>query len=113
MSYDSFRDYLHRLKASNDQEVNIHWPVIDIDGTDAKDHSTSASLQLADAIASSFASAVEPNPYGNCELRYAEILKPIAYQRKGNFLSYGVKMVPKHEECGLNGEQKRFIELFK
>ena len=113
MSYDAFREYLRRLKASNDQEVKIHWPVIDIDGVDAKDHSSSASLQLADAIASSFAAAVEPNSYGNCELRYAEILKPVTYQRKGNFLSYGVKVVPKPDDCGLNDEQKRLIELFK
>lgn len=113
MSYDAFREYLHRLEASDDQEVKIHWPVIDIDGVDAKDHSSSASLQLVDAIASSFAAAVEPNPYGNCELRYAEILKPITYERKSNFLSYGVKVVPKPDDCGLNDEQKRLIELFK
>lgn len=112
MSYDAFRDYLRRLKASGDQEVNIHWPVIDIDGVDAKDHSSSASLQLADAVASSFAAAVEPNIYGNCELRYAEILKPITYQRRGNFLSYGVKAVPPPRDCGLSEEQWNFIELF-
>lgn len=113
MSYDAFREYLRRLKASNDEEVRIHWPVIDIDAVDAKDHSSSASLQLVDAVASSFASAVEPNIYGNCELRYAEILKPITYQRKGNYLSYGVKVVPKPEDCGLSEEQMRLIELFK
>jgi len=113
MSYDAFREYLRRLKASNDKEVRIHWPVIDIDAVDAKDHSSSASLQLVDAIASSFASAVEPNIYGNCELRYAEILKPITYRRKGNYLSYGVKVVPKPEDCGLSEEQMRLIELFK
>jgi hypothetical protein len=105
MSYDAFRDYLRRLKASNDGDVKIAWPVIDIDGVDAKDHSSSASLQLVDAIASSIACAVEPNPYGSCELRYAEILKPITYQRKGNYLSYGVKVVPKTEECGLSRDK--------
>ncbi len=113
MSYDAFRSYLRRLKNSNDQEVNIHWPVIDIDSVSAKDHSSSASLQLVDAIASSFAAAVEPNPYGNCELRYAEILKPVTYSRNGNYLSYGVKIVPRHEDCGLNTEQARFVDLFK
>src|SRR5208282_2788951 len=97
MSYRNFRDYLRRLKAAQDQEVNIHWPVIDIDGVDAKDHSTSASLQIVDAIASSFGAAIEPNPYGNCELRYAELLKQITYHRKGNYLSYGLKLVPKPE----------------
>jgi hypothetical protein len=113
MSYNSFREYLHRMKASNDADVKIHWPVIDIDAVDAKDHSSSASLQLVDAIASSFACAVEPNIYGNCELRYAEILKPITYHRKGNYLSYGVKLVPKPEECSLSNQQRRLVDLFK
>ncbi|MBN9583632.1 MAG: DUF3800 domain-containing protein [Afipia sp.] len=113
MSYDHFRDYLHHLKNSDEREVKIHWPVIDIDGVVAKDHSSSASLQLVDAIASSFAAGVEPNRYGNCERRYAEILKPITYHRNGNYLSYGVKVVPKPEDCGLNEEQQRFINLFK
>ncbi len=113
MSYDAFREYLVGLRISNDPAVKIHWPVIDIDSVEAKDHSTSASLQLADVIASSFACAVEPNIYGNCELRYAEILKPITYQRKGNYLSHGLKMVPKPEDCGLGDEQQRLIELFR
>ena len=113
MSYQKFREYLRRLLAAQDQEVNIHWPVIDIDGVDAKDHSTNASLQLVDSIASSFGAAIEPNRYGNCELRYAEILKPITYNRKGNYLSYGVKAVPRPEDCRLNDQQNRLIELFK
>jgi hypothetical protein len=113
MSYEKFRDYLHRLKAAKDQDVNIHWPVIDIDGVDAQDHSTSASLQLVDSVASSFGAAMDPNLYGNCELRYAEILRPIIYHRKGNYLSYGVKFVPNSENCGLNLQQDRLAELFR
>lgn len=113
MSYEAFRDYLRRLKASNDPDVRIHWPVIDIEGVDAKDHSTNASLQLADAIASSFAAAVEPNHSGNCERRYAEILKPVTYHRKNNYLSYGVKIVPSPDGWDLTSEEKRFVELFK
>ncbi len=113
MSYSDFRDYLHRLESSDDKDIQIHWSVIDIDAVDAKDHSTSASLQLADATASAFAAGVEPNHYGNCEPRYAEILKPITYERRGNYLSYGVKVVPKPEDCGLTDEQGRFIALFE
>jgi hypothetical protein len=113
MSYDDFRTYLRRLKADADDEVKIHWPVIDIDSVDARDHSGNASLQLADAIASSFGAAVEPDKYGNCESRYAEILKPVTYDRKGNYLSYGVKIVPRFEECGLSDQQLRFISLYK
>ena len=101
------------MKDNPSPEMKIHWPVIDIDAVDAQDHKKSASLQLVDAIASSFAAAVEPDFYGNCELRYAEYLKPVTYHRKGNYLSYGVKIVPKHEECDLNEQQSKFIDLFK
>lgn len=112
-SYQKFRDYLRLLKITQDQDVNIHWPVIDIDAVDAQDHSTSASLQLVDSIASSFGSAIDPNLYGNCELRYAETLKPIIYHRKGNYLSYGVKFVPKCEDCNLDLQQRCLVELFR
>ncbi|AXO16608.1 DUF3800 domain-containing protein [Thalassospira indica] len=110
MSYDSFRDYLRTLKQQNTQ---IHWPVIDIDAVDALDHSKNAGLQLADIIASSFASGFEPDRYGNCERRYAETLKPVTYNRRGNYLSYGVKIVPNHEECNLDAQQTQMINLWK
>lgn len=111
MSYPDFRDYLLRLQA--DPTVQIHWPVIDIEGIGALDHSVRAGLQLADAIASAFAAGVEPNPYGNCEARYAEILKPKVYCRNDNYLSYGVKLVPRLEEMELSDEQYRFVNLFR
>ena len=113
MSYDDFRNYLRKLKADTSGDVRIHWPVIDIDAVDAQDHSRNASLQLVDAIASSFAAGVEPDRYGNCEPRYAELLKPVTYHRGSNYLSYGVKIVPKHEDCSLNQQQMNFIEIFK
>jgi hypothetical protein len=111
MSYPDFRDYLARLQA--DQTVRIHWPVIGVDWISAMDHSQRAGLQLADLAASSFSSGVEPNPYGNCECRYAEILKPVVYRRRRNFLSYGVKLVPQLEEMTLSADQNRFVALFK
>jgi len=113
MSYPDFRSYLERLRAANDQGINIHWPVIDVEGICARDHSTLAGLQLADAIASAFAAGVEPDRYGNCESRYAEILKPIVYERRGNYLSYGVKIVPNHKEMELSDQQRRFIRAFE
>jgi hypothetical protein len=92
MSYGNFRDYLRRLKADKENDVQIHWPVIDIDAVDAADHGKNASLQLADAVASSFAAGFEADFYGNCESRYAETLKPVTYNRKNaqgekNYLS--------------------------
>ena len=113
MSYPDFKAYLERLKATVDQEINIHWPVIDIAGISAKDHSTNAGLQLADVIAASFAAGVEPNRYGNCECRYAEILHPIVYNRRGIYLSYGAKFVPNPRNMQLTDQQQQLVQLFR
>lgn len=113
MQYDAFRAYLERMKSDQSQDVRIHWPVIDIPAVTAADHKSSASLQLADAIASSFAAGVEPDRYGNCEPRYAETLKPIVYCRKGNYLSYGVKVVPPVESCDLNKQQLKMVDVWR
>lgn len=113
MSYRDFRAYLLRLRNAGDREINIHWPVIDIEAIDAKDHSTNASLQLADVVASAFASAFEPDRYGNCEPRYAQALKRIVYERKRNYLSYGLKLVPRHDAMVLTEDQIRCIDLFR
>mgnify|MGYP001765534852 CR=1 FL=1 len=57
--------------------------------------------------------SVEPDRYGNCEPRYAETLKAVTYHRNKNYLSYGVKLFPKYEDCGLNQQQLRMIEIWK
>lgn len=113
MSYDDFRAYLHRLKADQSGEVRIHWPVIDIEAVSAADHGKMAALQLADAVASAFAAGFEPDRYGNCEPRYAETLKPVTYHRNKNYLSYGVKVVPRHDDCGLSAQQLKMVEIWK
>lgn len=111
MSYSAFRDYLSRLKIGND--TSVHWPVIDIEGIEAQDHSRRAGLQLADIGASSFAAALEMDKYGNCEPRYAEILKSKVYHRRGNYLSYGLKLLPSLDQLDLTQEQLRLIQIFK
>jgi hypothetical protein len=111
MSYADFRAYLERLKSSSDN--TIYWPVIDIGGIDAQDHSRRAGLQLADIVASSFAAGLELDKYSNCESRYAEILKPTVYERNGNYLSYGMKIIPHPDNMALHEEQLELIHLFK
>lgn len=113
MSYESFRSYLHRLRREEGETTRIHWPVIDINSVSAQDHSRVAALQLVDIAASSFAAAVEYNKYGNCEDKYAKILKPVVYQRNQTFVGYGLKFIPRHEDCGLCSQQAQFIEEFK
>ncbi|MCJ7997583.1 hypothetical protein J5N58_23635, partial [Rhizobium cremeum] len=113
MSYDDFRGYMERLRLNSHEDIRIHWPVVDIEGIDAQDHKKRAGLQLADIVASSIANGVEHDRYGNCEFRYAEILRPIIYNRNHNFFSYGLKFFPPHHELALTQEQQRTIDLFK
>lgn len=113
MSYPDFKNYLDRLKSTDDPQIRIHWPVIDIPNIEAKDHSSCAGLQISDVIASAFTAALEPDRYGNCERRYAEILKPIVYNRKGNYLSYGLKIVPSPYEMNLTDQQTAALALFQ
>ncbi|WP_180900099.1 DUF3800 domain-containing protein [Martelella soudanensis] len=115
MQYDDFREYLRHLKRDTQNDIRIHWPVIDIDSIDAKDHSKLAGLQLVDSVASAVANGLEIDIYGNCEPRYAETLKPITYCRKHNYFSYGMKFIKPLQELKphLNEEQRRTIDLFK
>lgn len=113
MSYPDFQDYLSKLKGRNDPAIQIRWPVIDIDGVDAQDHSRNAGLQISDIVASAITAGVEPNNYGNCELRYADTLKPIIYRRNGNFLSYGMKFYPWADQLALTDEQATLVALFR
>ncbi|MGE3420345.1 MAG: DUF3800 domain-containing protein [Bradyrhizobium sp.] len=94
MSYVNFRDYLRLLRAADDPDIQIHWPVIDIEGVEAVDHGQRYGLQLADLAISGLRSALEFDHYGNLEPRFAEMLKDNVYSRNGNFLSYGAKLVP-------------------
>lgn len=112
LSYEGFRSYLNLLRETDDPQISIHWGVIDIDGIEAVDHSKRAGLQIADIIASSMTAALEPDIYGNCECRYAEILKSRIYCRDGNYFSYGAKLVPRWKNIPLNRQQMKFVELF-
>jgi hypothetical protein len=111
MSYEDFKTYLCRLK--DNEETSIYWPSIDIEGIEARDHSTRAGLQIADVIASAMSCGIDPDHYGNCECRYAEILRPVIYRRKKNYMSYGAKIVPHPDGLELSADQKKFVALFR
>ena len=111
LSYDDFKAYLERLRA--DPDVTINWGVLDIDGIEARDHSTRAGLQIADIVATCITAGLEPDIFGNCERRYADILRSRIYRRRGNFLSYGFKLVPNAHQIPMNDEQAALIESFE
>lgn len=112
LSYDDFRNYLRRLKNKTEDDIRIHWNVIDIDAVQAIDHSRRAGLQIADLIVYCMTAGVEPDAYGNNEPRYAEILKPLIYRRGDKYLSYGVKFVPRPDQIALTAQQLKFISIF-
>lgn len=112
LSYDGFRDYLNHLRGDADNN-SIHWPVIDIESIKALDHSTDAGLQLADCGASAIASAFEPDPFGNVEAQYLHTIQDMIYCRNGNYLSYGLKLLPSIDDMPLTQQQALSIQPFK
>ena len=100
------------LKEKNDLDIQIHWPVIDIEAIQALDQSESRGLQLADLAISGLTTALEPDYYGNCESRFAQMLKPNIYNRNGNFYSYGAKMIPPFDRVPPTPHLAEFDRLF-
>lgn len=111
MNYSDFQNYLRRLQAADDTE--IHWPVIDIDAVEAQDHSRWAALQIADIGVSAMTAALEPDPFGNIEAIYLKELKNNIYHRDGNYLSYGLKTLPKLENLSLTVDKLAAIDQFR
>lgn len=113
MSDCDFKDYLRRLKESNDADVKIHWPVIDIDGIQSFDQANRRGLQIADIAISSICSALEPDLYGNCEPRFIKSIKQNIYNRKENYLSYGAKILIRPDLEPEYPQLREFFEVFK
>lgn len=105
MDYDDFQNYLHLLRNADDPDIQIHWPVIDIDGVEAEDHGRRYGLQLADIAVSGLRAAVEYDHYGNLEPRFARSLRSRVYDRNGNYLSYGAKLVPTAEQIAAHDQE--------
>ncbi len=112
MSYEDFKRYLSDLKI-NAATNSVYWPVIDISSIEATDHSRDAGLQLADCVASSTASAFEPDIFGNTEDQYLLLIQDLIYQRQGNTLSYGLKLLPKFEDIQFGSDQLKTLAKFR
>lgn len=111
LNYDAFKRYLEHLRTN--VETEIHWPTIDIASVDAQDHSRRAGLQLADIGTSAVAAAIEHDKYGNVEDAYINEIRPNIYNRGGNYLSYGLKFLPKLQQAKLSEAQSRALGNFK
>lgn len=95
MSYEELREYLEHLRTEFEpQEVRIDWSAIRANQVVALSAGRRAGLQVADAVAAAFYCALEPSQYGFTEDRYARMLKPVLYSRKGRYEGYGLKLWP-------------------
>ncbi len=95
MSYFELKKYMNILKAKSDtDDVRIVWDIINADQIKSFSPGKRMGLQLADAVASGFFRALEKNPFGYVEPRYAEMLKTTAYKHKGTIMGYGLKLWP-------------------
>ena len=104
MSYDTLRSYLATLQAQTDIfDVRIDWSVIRPNQIGADQHGRLMGLQIADAVASGMWYGVEKSRHGFIEPRYAEMLRPTIYGRRGRRLGYGLKLWPR-ELTALLGE---------
>ncbi len=102
MAYTELRGYLGLLEdQAAARGVTIDWTVVRPHQVTAYTSGKRMGLQLADAVASSFFKAVEPSPYGYTEERYARMLQPRVYHRRGRYLGYGLKFWPGEVESRL------------
>lgn len=116
MSYDEMREYLRYLKEGTGLfKVRVEWSVIKPEQIRASSSGKRMGLQIADAVAGSFFYAVETSPYGFTEDRYARMLKPVVYNRHGQYIGYGLKFWPREVDDVLrkNGCFQWVQELYK
>lgn len=103
LKHDDLVSYVRRLKnlstddawlAERQEDIQIHWPVIDDGLLEAARKEQYVGVQYADFVASGLKMGLEHTQYGFTEHRYAKALVPRTYERAGNYLSYGLKFFP-------------------
>jgi hypothetical protein len=115
MSYDELCDYLTQLREHSGMfDVRIEWQVIRADQVCSLTAGKRMGLQIADAVASSMFCAVQVSQYGFVEPRYARMLAPVVYSRKGWHVGYGLKFWPRDVLSLLAEERYSWIgEVYK
>ncbi len=113
--YQAMNDYLELMRDGREvvnPSRNINWTIFDPKDIVVENHSKWAGLQLADCVTSAFFNAVEPNFYGNQEVRYGEILAPTLMQAHGSAFGVGVTPVPSLAAAQPNEQQRAFFQRF-
>ncbi len=119
MVYTDFDKYLRKLFEQSEAGSpsnsfgNINWSVIDFDEIQVFGHKERAGLQLADIGAGAFFQAVEQNRPGDCDPKFAKLLKPImATSSSKNVLGYGLKPMPTPAKMDLEFAQRAIFEFY-
>jgi Protein of unknown function (DUF3800) len=113
--YNVMKDYLAMMRDGKEVILpvrSINWNVLDIDSIAVENHKRWAGLQIADCITSAFYFGVEPNPYGNYEPRYSQILKDRLIRSSGVALNCGLTPVPSLLKCAADELQTAFFKSF-
>lgn len=97
MSYAALSRYLSHVQEKIPNKVD--WSFVRPDALRAVNHDQLAGLQWADALASGVFSAVNPNPYGDVEPRYLQLLCSKFYRHQGRVLGYGLKCLGECEKA--------------
>lgn len=118
MKYDEFQEYMTLIREGREVIRSpgvIDWDVVDPDRIEAADHGSRAGLQIADVTTSALHLAAEPDPFGNCETSYAEILRPrVLKAASGEALNFGIVPMPAlHKSPPLNAAQRVFFESWR
>lgn len=94
-------DYRKALEGNGD--TGVRWQVFADHPFRVESPKSVELLQIADTTASALFRAIEPDAYGNTEMRYLNELRPKIYRRaEADFTSYGLKVFPSSvaEEAG-------------
>lgn len=91
-SQADFQEYLLRVKER--ERSSVDWNVINVETVECRTHEELRGLQVADVLASSLFSALEPHPLDVLELSYMKLLVNRYYKRADRILSYGLKSYP-------------------
>lgn len=90
ISYDELKEYIGILRYDRSCEIRRHV----LSGLEVFESHKRKMLQFADVCASSLAEAFNKDPLGYYDERFVLTLKNKLYRRKGNLLSYGLKLFP-------------------
>jgi hypothetical protein len=91
------RDYLFLMRDGKEvltPRRSIDWNVLNPEDIKVEDHANRAGLQVADVVTSATYAALETNPYGDVETRYANLLIQRYLRHQGSVRDSGITVLP-------------------